>query len=190
MSNLDTIVIENNTQNNEYSVKNTQYETRKAVRTLPMNRVMTKNNIETFIGESNKYTQIPKKRKKKHAESVQRASMVETIPTPSDYVELDFSENVPKQVENDLPLMQPASVVTNKINTNLCLRLYTFFIIFGVLCLIGFFGYRLYRKRNQKDDKHQNNENNKHENVQVMEGGKNKQVIRKRDARGRFIKSK
>jgi hypothetical protein len=183
MSNLDTIVVADTSQSNDYSVKNAQYETRKAIRTLPMNRVMNKNNIETFIGESTKYTspqQVPvKKHKKKSSQNVQRASIADAIPTPST---IPVSENITVQVDTDpIPLMQPVSVVNNKINTNLCLKLYTLFIIFGLLCLLGFFVYKLVRK-------HKNNENSSEKITnETIEGGKS---VRKRDARGRFIKSK
>jgi hypothetical protein len=189
MSNLDTIIVENNSVDSDYTVKSTQYETRKALRTLPMNRVMTKGNIETFIGESTKYTQpMPvKKRKKKSSQMVQKASIADAIPTPSTINVADTFQTEDTMPEDNIPIIQPVSVVNNKINTNLCLKLYTFFIIFGILCLIGFFVYKLVQKRKNNENKPAQNETN----PVTIEGGKNNnKTIRKRDARGRFIKSK
>lgn len=204
MPNFDEIVISrNNDENNDYSVKNTQYETRKAIRTLPMNRVIDKNNIEKFIGERTKYsTEIPGnvvKKKKKRTNSqianVQRSSVIQSFPTGAEIntqMEQLNEENL--QIDNDnIPVMTPISTPKTKINTNVCLKCYTIFIILIIFGLIGFFIWRLIKKRKELKNNSSNNSVNNNSNTNnnsnisaTQTGGK----IRPRDARGRFIKTK
>ena len=200
MSNFDEIIIsKNNDENSDYSVKNTQYETRKAIRTLPMNRVITKNNIEKYIGESTKYsTTIPgnvvKKKKKKstnQVSTVQRSSVINSFPTGAEInTQMDQfnEENIQTGNDDNIPVLTPISEPKTKINTNVCLKCYTVFIILIIIGLIGFFIWRIIKKRKETKNIPDNNPNT----VEVQTGGnvKNKSNVRLRDAKGRFIKSK
>ena len=203
MANLDEIVMsKDNVENNEYSVKNTQYETRKAIRTLPMNRVITKNNVEKFIGESTKYsTTIPgnvvkrkKKRSNNQISNVQRSSVIHSFPTGAEIntqMEQFNEDNLQIEDDNNIPVMTPISAPKTKINTNACLKCYTIFIILIICGIIGFFIWRLIKKR--KELKNNNNASTSNSNsTDVQTGGnvKNKSNVRLRDAKGRFIKSK
>ena len=203
MANLNEIIIsKNKDENNDYSVKNTQYETRKAIRTLPMNRVITKNNVDKFIGESTKYsTTIPgnvvKRKKKKsnnQVSSVQHSSVIQSFPTGAEInTQMEqFNEDEVNIDKNDnIPVLNPISTPKTKINTNACLKCYTIFIILIILALIGFFIWRLIKKRKESKNNSDNNPDNS-TTVNTQTGGntKNKPNIRLRDAKGRFIKSK
>jgi predicted negative regulator of RcsB-dependent stress response len=203
MANLDEIIVlKDKEENNDYSVKNTQYETRKAIRTLPMNRVITKNNVEKFIGESTKYsTTIPgnvvkrKKRKSNNQVSnVQRSSVINSFPTGAEIntqMEQFDEENLQIEDSNNIQVLTPISTPNTKINTNACLKCYTIFIILIILGLIGFFIWRLIKKRKESNNNSKTPDNNSN-TVSVQTGGnnKNKSTVRLRDAKGRFIKSK
>lgn len=200
MANFDEIIIsKNNNENSDYSVKNTQYETRKAIRTLPMNRVITKNNVDKFIGESTKYsTTIPgnvvKRKKKKtnnQVSSVQRSSVINSFPTGAEIntqMEQFNEENLQIENEDNIPILTPISEPKTKINTNACLKCYTIFIILLILGIMGFFIWRIIKKRKETKNIPDNSSNT----VDVQTGGniKNKSTVRLRDAKGRFIKSK
>ena len=203
MGDLDEIIVENIDNNEDYSIKNTQYETRKAIRTLPMNRVITKNNVDKYIGESTKYsTSIPGnavKRKKKKSNNqisrVQHSSVIHSFPTGAEInTQMEQFNNVNNeslQIEdknNDIPVMTPVSTPNTKINTNVCLKCYTIFIILIISGLIGYFIWRLIKKR--KELNNNSNNNSTTENTQTGGNNKNKSNIRLRDAKGRFIKTK
>lgn len=197
MANLNEIIIsKDKDENNDYSVKNSQYETRKAIRTLPMNRVITKNNVDKFIGESTKYsTTIPEnvvKRKKRRLNNqisnVQRSSVIHSFPTGAEInTQMEqFNDDDFEIDKNDtIPVMTPISKPKTKINTNACLKCYTIFIILIISGLIGFFTWRLIKKRKES-------KNIDSTTTPIQTGGnvKNKSNIRLRDAKGRFIKSK
>lgn len=195
MANLNEIIItKDKDENNDYSVKNTQYETRKAIRTLPMNRVITKNNVDKFIGESTKYsTTIPgnvvKRKKKKfnnQISNVQRSSVINSFPTGAEInTQIEQFNEDGFETDNNIPIMTPISTPKTKINTNICLKCYTIFIILIIFGLIGFFTWRLIKKRKES-------KNIGSTTTPVQTGGniKNKPNIRLRDAKGRFIKTK
>lgn len=197
MANLNEIVIsKDKDENNDYSVKNSQYETRKAIRTLPMNRVITKNNVDKFIGESTKYsTTIPEnvvKRKKRRLNNqisnVQRSSVIHSFPTGAEIntqMEQFNDDDFEIDKNDNIPIMTPISTSKTKINTNACLKCYTIFVILIIFGLIGFFTWRLIKKRKES-------KNIDSTTTPIQTGGsiKNKSNIRLRDAKGRFIKSK
>ena len=202
MGDLDEIVVENIDNNEDYSVKNTQYETRKAIRTLPMNRVITKNNVDKYIGESTKYsTTIPgnvSKKRKKHSanqfSNVQHSSVMQSFPTGAKInTQMNQFNNETLHIEdndNNIPILNPISAPKTKINTNACLKCYTIFIVLIIFGLIGYFIWRLIKKRKETNNTLNNYSAATTVNTQIGGNNKNKSNIRLRDAKGRFIKSK
>ena len=197
MSDLNEIIVENTDINEDYIIKSSQYETRKAIRTLPMNRVITKNNVDKYIGENTKYSSsIPGntgKKRKKHAtnqvSNIQRSSVINSLPTNTE-MNAQLFKNNKEEInidENDnIPILTPISEQNGKINTNACLKCYTVFIILIIFGLIGFFIWRLVKKRKELNI----NSNNTASATQTGGNVKNKSNIRPRDAKGRFIKIK
>lgn len=116
-------------------------------------------------------------------------------------VNINNEENCEIENEENIPIIEPDFISKTKINTNMVCKFYIGFIILAVLCVCGYFLYKVIIEKKDKLAEKKDSISNFFNSIsmknekspEIINGGNNQNEynsnIRKRDSHGRFVKS-